>query len=172
MSLGFTVRPAEAGDAEAMAAIHLQAWQESYGHLLSEKFFADRKARLPERAQQYRAHIAGPNTWVVAEADGELVGLAAGGPGSDEDRPGETALFMIYALRRVHGTGVGQALLDAVIGREAAYLWVLEDNPRAQAFYRRNGFVPDGKRELLPPEWEELPEIRMVRSAGPGGRGV
>ena len=75
---------------------------------------------------------------------------------------------MIYALRRVHGTGVGQALLDAVIGKDSAYLWVLEDNPRAQAFYRRNSFVPDGRRELLPPEWEELPEIRMVRPAAGG----
>nr|WP_120522667.1 GNAT family N-acetyltransferase [Arthrobacter celericrescens] len=163
--MDFTVRPPRPGDAGAMAAMHFQAWQESYGHLLSEKFFAERKAHLPQRIEQYRTFIAGPNTWAVADVGGELVGLAAAGPGPDEDRPGETALFMLYALQRVHGTGVGQALLDAVIGREAAYLWVLEDNPRAQAFYRRNGFVPDGRRELLPPEWEELPEIRMVRPA-------
>ncbi|MHA7200304.1 GNAT family N-acetyltransferase [Arthrobacter alkaliphilus] len=72
---------------------------------------------------------------------------------------------VLYTLRRVHGLGVGQALVDAVIGNSAAFLWVLEDNPRAQAFYRKNGFRPDGTRELLPPEWHELPEIRMVRAA-------
>jgi ribosomal protein S18 acetylase RimI-like enzyme len=163
--LSFTVRRPESGDAEALAAMHLQAWRESYGHLLSERFFTDRTARLPERAEQYRGALSGPNTWAVAVAGGEFVGLAAAGPGPDDDRPGETALLMLYALRRVHGTGVGQALLDAVIGTDAAYLWVLEDNPRAQAFYRRNGFVPDGRRELLPPEWEGLPEIRMARPA-------
>ncbi len=74
-------------------------------------------------------------------------------------------LQVIYTLRRVHGLGVGQALVDAVIGNSAAFLWVLEDNPRAQAFYRKNGFQPDGTRQLLPPDWHELPEIRMVRAA-------
>lgn len=70
---------------------------------------------------------------------------------------------MIYTLARVHGSGAGQLLLDALIGADAAFLWVLEDNPRAQAFYAKNGFVADGARKLMPPEWNSLPEVRMVR---------
>jgi hypothetical protein len=31
--------------------------------------------------------------------------------------------------------------------------------------YRRNGFVPDGKRQLCDPSWYSLPEHRMVRPA-------
>ena len=40
-------------------------------------------------------------------------------------------------------------------------LWVLEDNLRAQGFYRRNGFVADGTREL----YDDLGtwEIRMIK---------
>ena len=47
-------------------------------------------------------------------------------------------------LRRHHGSGAGQALLDAVVGSEPCQLWVARENPRAHRFYRRNGFVPDG----------------------------
>jgi ribosomal protein S18 acetylase RimI-like enzyme len=42
---------------------------------------------------------------------------------------------------------------------------VAEDNPRAQAFYRRNGFVFTGARDTIE-DWEGLPEVRMARPAG------
>ncbi|WP_311381148.1 hypothetical protein [Arthrobacter sp. ISL-85] len=35
---------------------------------------------------------------------------------------------------------------------------------RAIGFYRRFGFHPDGAEDVLP-DWEDLPEIRMVRPA-------
>lgn len=57
--------------------------------------------------------------------------------------------------------------MRAAIGDSPAYLWVVESNPRALAFYVKQGFRPDGKRRQLPPEWESLPEFRMVRSASP-----
>ncbi len=54
-------------------------------------------------------------------------------------------------------------LFDAALeAGEPAYLWVAEDNPRAHAFYRRNGFVADGARKVAE-QWEDLTEIRMVR---------
>ena len=36
---------------------------------------------------------------------------------------------------------------------------------QALAFYRKQGFRPDGGRNTLPPEWEALPEFRLVRRA-------
>jgi hypothetical protein len=53
-------------------------------------------------------------------------------------------------------------LLDAAIGDRPASLWVLDDNPRAREFYRRNGFAPDGA-EKLDERWGSIREIRMVR---------
>jgi hypothetical protein len=55
--------------------------------------------------------------------------------------------------------------LSAAVGDSPANLWVLRDNHRAQAFYAKHGFRTDGTSGLLPPEWEELPELRMVRPA-------
>lgn len=40
--------------------------------------------------------------------------------------------------------------------------WTAEDNPRARAFYARNGFTPDGARKVEP-SWEDLAEVRLVR---------
>jgi predicted GNAT family N-acyltransferase len=38
-------------------------------------------------------------------------------------------------------------------------LWVADPNPRAQAFYRKQGFVPDGTSKVE----DGVREIRMVR---------
>lgn len=163
----FTIRSAEPVDAEAVTRMHLQAWREAYGHLLSADFFAAAEARVPAQVEQRRARFArGPGAMIAVDGDGAVVGVAHAGAAQGEDAPAGRELYLIYALRHVHGSGVGQALLDGVLGAAPAFLWVLEDNPRAQAFYRRNGFEPDGTRTLLPDEWENLPEIRMVRGVG------
>jgi RimJ/RimL family protein N-acetyltransferase len=39
---------------------------------------------------------------------------------------------------------------------------VFRDNPRARAFYQRNGFVPDGAT-CTEERFPDLVEIRMVR---------
>lgn len=57
----------------------------------------------------------------------------------------------IYALKEFHGSGVGQSLynkaLEIARQRKAAYIWlgVWEKNPRAVAFYRKNGFAAFGE---------------------------
>jgi len=56
--------------------------------------------------------------------------------------------------------GVGPALLEAVLDpEESAALWVADPNPRAQAFYRKRGFVADGTAQVD----GGVREIRMVR---------
>jgi ribosomal protein S18 acetylase RimI-like enzyme len=69
-------------------------------------------------------------------------------------------------LARGYGTGVAQALMAEAIGDRAAYLWVVEGNDRAIAFYRKHGFDLDGVRDHLPETG--TPEVRMSRG-GPAG---
>jgi predicted GNAT family N-acyltransferase len=69
-------------------------------------------------------------------------------------------LHVLYVYAAQHGTGVGPALLEAVVDpEESVALWVADPNPRAQAFYRKHGFVADGTAQLE----DGVPEIRMVR---------
>jgi predicted GNAT family N-acyltransferase len=67
---------------------------------------------------------------------------------------------VLYVYAADHGTGAGRALLEAVIApAESAVPWVADPNPRAQAFYRKHGFVPDGTAQVE----DGVREIRMVR---------
>ena len=111
------------------------------------------------------APAAGARTWVARDADG-IVGLTTSGPGRDVEAPTEHELYAINVLARAHGTGLGAALLEHAVGDRAAYLWVLDGNARAAAFYRGHGFADDGGRKPEPNTG--LVEIRMSR--GPVGR--
>jgi len=152
--------------------MHTAVHEECYAGLLSPSFFAARRASIGERTEQRRPYLreATDPRIIALDEVGEIVGFADAGPGRDADRPQERELFSLYTLRRTYGSGLGAALLEAALGGSPAYLWVLEDNPRARVFYARHGFAPDGVRMLLPPEWEELPEIRLVRPATAGPR--
>lgn len=163
----YQIRQATAGDADAVVRMHTLTHEECYANLLPPEFFDARRAGIPERIERRRPYLDSPDPRIIAvDANSDIVGFADAGPGRDEDRPEGLELYSIYALSRTHGTGLGAALLNAAVGDAAAYLWVLEDNPRARAFYSKNGFRLDGTCRLLPPEWHELPEIRMVRPAG------
>ncbi|QNE13736.1 GNAT family N-acetyltransferase [Pseudarthrobacter sp. NBSH8] len=164
--MDFLIRQATPEDAEALVHMHTLAHEETYGDRLSAEFFRTRRASIPERVERRRPYLAGSDPRIIAvDVNNGVVGLADSGPGRDEDGPEALELYSLYTLRRTHGSGLGAALLCAAIGESPAYLWVLENNPRAQAFYVKHGFRFDGGRGQLPPKWEELPEIRMVRPA-------
>ncbi|MDO4918096.1 GNAT family N-acetyltransferase [Kocuria sp.] len=159
----FTLRPPAPEDAQEVAAVHVRAWRETYAGLVPARFFGD--AALRARQDLWTGLLADPDTRGrirVAEADGALIGFAGTGRPSEAAPARECALHMLYVLREHHGTGAGQALLDAVLGERPAQLWVAEANPRAIRFYERNGFRADGTA-LVDPALEDLREIRMVR---------
>ena len=164
--MDFRLRQARPEDAEAVVLMQTLAHEECYPHLLSADFFERRRASIPERVQRRRAFLDTGEPRILAfDAGNELVGYADAGPGREDDAPEALELYSIYMLRRTYGTGLGAALISAAVGSGPAYLWVLENNPRALAFYRKQGFRPDGGRNTLPPEWEALPEFRLVRRA-------
>jgi GNAT superfamily N-acetyltransferase len=112
--------------------------------------------------------VSGPiaDRQFVEDLHGELVGFAGSIPAAsgtpDGSSDAQAELWGIYLLRAHHGSGLGQQLLDATIGTEPAALWVAEANPRAQAFYRRNGFEFTGAAEPIE-DWEGIIEVRMAR---------
>jgi len=155
--------PLRVDDAAEMARVIVRSWQETYRGLmpddvLDDPGFQDARERFWTAAlteERYRASRA-----AVAERDGELIGVALAGPSEDVESAGITQLFVLYVVASEHGSGAGPALLDAVIGPdEPVALWVADPNPRAQAFYRKHGFAPDGTVQVE----HGVREIRMVR---------
>ena len=158
------VRQAHVEDAKAMARIHVQSWQETYRGLIADEIL-DRPGFVEWRERFWAAALSDEryalNRAAVAERDG-MVGIAMAGPPEESEAHWPLQLFILYVLAADHGTGAGRDLLAAVIGNDDAALWVADPNPRAQAFYRKHGFKPDGSRkhdlDL------DLDEIRMVRN--------
>ena len=144
-----SVRSATTSDAEAIAQVHVRAWQQTYSHLVP----AERLDALDpaDRVERWRSILAGADesAW-VAEVGGAVVGWATTSTRDPERHPRALELNGLYVLAAAHGTGVGQSLLDAAVADAPAFLWSAADNPRAQAFYRRNGFVADGERDEHP----------------------
>lgn len=157
-----TVRAALVSDAEGIALVHLQSWREAYGHLVPAETLAG--LDTDERSARWVSILAVGATEVFVALDGaRVVGWASASAGRDPDAPRARELEGIYVLASHHGSGAGQRLLDASIGVEPAFLWVAEDNPRALAFYRRNGFAPDGVATSKPLAGTPVAVLRLVR---------
>ena len=172
-----TVRPAAVADADAIARVHVEAWQVAYEHV----FGAERLAALSvgERAERWRRSLGDPQpgseTFVAVRAR-EVVGFVSVGPCRDTDaRATAGELYGIYVRPMEWGSGAGAALLERAVtalceaGHAAASLWVLEDNPRARAFYELHGWFVDGaskRAEFLGVEIDEV-RYRIALEAAP-----
>ena len=154
-----TIRPADITDAEALAPLHVQVWDEAYIGLIAHEVLDQRRAEPMEaKVERWRERVAWPHgaTW-VAEDGGALVGFVSAGVG--RDGTGELEVMALYVRRSHYDTGLGRRLLETAVGARPAYLWVLEGNARAIRFYQRQGFVLDGRAEDEP----EGRHLRMSR---------
>ncbi len=113
-----------------------------------------------DQEERWRTRLSIPGAChVVAELDGEPVGMAAGVPGQGD---GEAELISLWVAPGGRGRGVGDRLVRAVerwaarTGAEVLRLTVFSGNEHAMGLYRRHGFVdegpvgdaaPDGPRE-------------------------
>ncbi|GAA1126050.1 GNAT family N-acetyltransferase [Citricoccus alkalitolerans] len=165
----YYVRDAAPADLEAVLSMKARAWREAYGHLRDESFFAAAEATLDRQAEHWRGLMAkGQVLWMAEDTRGRCVGLAAAGPVQDPpdaDLP-QTQLSALYVLAEAQGSGVADALLERAIGDSPCLLWVVEDNARAQSFYRRHGFAAVGDPVPLDGPWSGLTERLMVRRGG------
>ncbi|WP_240643924.1 GNAT family N-acetyltransferase [Antribacter gilvus] len=166
--MDFILRKAGPADADACGRVHYESWVETYTGMANDAFW--------ERASAERS-IENWRQWLddgrdngldatIAEVDGVVVGLAFAR--ASRENYGfapvrDLELYTLYVLRAYHGTGIGQALLDAVVPPGTpAQLWAAEHNPRSRAFYERNGFRTDGATDSGE-SFGGIAAVRMVR---------
>jgi len=156
------VRPALISDAAGIAAVHIQSWRETYTAQLPGATLA--ALDESEFAARWAGNLSGgaSSVW-VALIGPTVIGWASSSTGRDSDRPHPLELEGIYVVASHHGTGAGQQLMDAAIGRHNAYLWMAVGNERALAFYRRNGFAPDGALSTKELRGTPVEVMRLVR---------
>jgi ribosomal protein S18 acetylase RimI-like enzyme len=146
-----------------MACVNVRCWQETYRGVVPDAVLDD-PGFLTARERFWTAALTDEryreNRVAVAERDGEMVGIAMSGPPLDDGAAWTRQLYVLYVQMADHGGGAGPALLLAVVDpQESVALWVADPNPRAQAFYRKHGFVADGTVQVE----AGVREIRMVR---------
>lgn len=173
---GVTIRAAIREDCDAIAHVRVAAWRAAYQGLVPDGALAAldpvaegraRYARWPAAASDERYAV------FVATAAGSgsprVVGFIVIGIASEHGD-----VHALYVLPEHWGTGGGYALLRAGLdaladrGRSTVRLWVLDGNERAIRFYRRQGFVMDGRvqvDESLTPGIA-LTELGMTREPG------
>jgi GNAT superfamily N-acetyltransferase len=148
-------RRAGASDAESVAALHADSWRRHYRGAFSDAFldgdmYADRLVVWAERL----GAPDGRSETVVAEDRG--VGIVGFVHTIFEADPSWGALLdnlhVVYGEKR---RGVGSRLLaasarSALERRTGLYLWVLEQNADARAFYEARGGTCV-ERALVPP---------------------
>lgn len=158
------VRSGRVDDVPAIARVHVKSWQETYRGLMPDQVL-DNPDFITAREKFWTAALTderfAQSRVAVALHDDSVIGIAMSGPPQDEDPSWSAQLYVIYVLAANLGSGAGPALLDAVIdSQEPAALWVADPNPRAQAFYLKHGFLPDGASKVE----DGVREIRMVRA--------
>lgn len=150
----FQIRKAQQDDAQSIAKIHIQAWQETYQSLVPQDYLDNLPNELHGRVENWRKSLANPNrnTWVASIED-QIVGFVLFGPPRDKNKEGYIELGAIYLLKKYKNLGVGRSLLltglnfMSSLGYQKAYCWCLEGNPTSK-FYEKSGAIFSGETKF------------------------
>jgi GNAT superfamily N-acetyltransferase len=146
-----TVRLAEPQDVLPAAQARVASWRVAYSGLIPQ-------ARLDELdpaadAVRYQGY-AEQGLLMVALLDDRVVGMSLAGAERDPAPPGTGEVMAFYLDPAVWRQGIGTALIvgtrDHLVaqGFHRVWLWVLERNGPARAFYEQVGFALTGDRKL------------------------
>ena len=151
------IRAATPDDADDICDAHVASWRVGYAHVFPESVLYADDFDASRRAF-WRAWRFDPGCKVlVVTIDGRVVGFSSFGPERPRPTPigirGEVWAFYLHP--DAWGSGAADALMEAAEDRLVrdgfpdAVLWVLDDNPRARAFYEKHGWEPSGRETLF-----------------------
>jgi len=152
-----TIRTAILGDEQALALVGAATFLETYAHMIPGPDLVAHCA-TKHSPETYAAWLADPSVTIwLAETEaqapiGYLVLTRATLP-VDEPQPHDLEVQRIYVLSRFQRTGMGYALMNLAVskslskGADRLVLGVHNENAKALAFYKRQGFnVIDSRR--------------------------
>jgi ribosomal protein S18 acetylase RimI-like enzyme len=149
-------RAAGPDDAEAIALLHADSWRRHYRGAYSDSYLAGDV--VADRNAVWSSRLAAParTATVVAEDATGLAGFVH--VVFDNDDEWGSLVDNLHVVTDRHRSGIGRDLMQragaAVVEQAtsaAVYLWVLEQNARAQAFYGALGGACVEKAAVDPP---------------------
>lgn len=152
----FEIRAATRADADGITDVQVASWRAGYAHvfpravLYADDFDSSRRSfwNLWRFAPGHRVAVATEPT----DGGERVVGFASYGPERERARgfTGRGEVWAFYLHPDVWGTGLSSQLMEytetrlRAEGFACAVLWVLDDNPRARAFYEKFGWSASG----------------------------
>ncbi|MEV6013017.1 GNAT family N-acetyltransferase [Streptomyces sp. NPDC051976] len=163
----YDIRLVEPGEWRKSKELRLAALLDPVSAVAFERSYAEESV-LSDEAWQQRASGAGAQQFVAVSSTGssrrsgrdshavrdsqdsqddvEWVGMLA----VVVERPDYLSINAVYLRPEARGTGLAEKLFAAAIAwvwdrADRVYLWVHQDNARAEAFYRRFGFTRTGE---------------------------
>jgi len=132
-------------DKKVISHIYEESWKHAYKGILPQTFLD----QIPEGHWCGVLETFAKEGFIMLEGD-KIIGTASYGPSRDENLKDYGEIISIYLLPQYIGKGYGKKLFQAVMdqlkkeGYNKVYLWVLEENKVARAFYERFGFKTNG----------------------------
>lgn len=143
------IRKAATDDLARIAEIEIFNYRLNFYPIFRSDWFYFRHLQVPYLMERYRDEL---DSFLVYD-DGVVKGFL-------QARDGEVKKLFVEPV--LQGQSIGARLLEyAVAEQDVRFLWALERNQRAIAFYQRHGFRLTGERK--PEEGTDAFLVRMER---------
>lgn len=145
------IRNADQSDANSIARVHVDVWQEHYRGLMPDAILDSQKYETREKRWFVTLSKTNQAAGVfVFDEDGKIFGFCHVGPSRDKNASKDMGeLYALYLLPEKRGSGQGFALLNRgmdylrKLNYKQCYLWVLSGNKLAKKFYEQSGWQKD-----------------------------
>jgi ribosomal protein S18 acetylase RimI-like enzyme len=142
------IRPARAGDTEAIARVRVDSWRETYRGMIPQAYLDAMKLEQ-SRALWEKVLTAGSTaiSVFVAERGAEIVGFGSGNMLAEPKHGFDAELSAVYVRREFQRAGIGRRLVAETAlalsqrerGASGLIVWVIAGNKGARAFFERIG---------------------------------
>lgn len=136
----------ENDDRSKISSVYEQSWKTAYRGIVPDDYLDS----IP--AGRWASKVDNPS-WhtLVCLEDGQIIGTSSFCKSRFDVFEGYGEIISIYLLPEYVGKGCGRQLMERALselrkqGYTKAFLWVLEENNRARAFYEKMGFTISDK---------------------------
>lgn len=147
-------RQARISDATFLGHIQVTSWRSAFRGIAPDDYL-DHQVSPENQAQDWKDILTDKDQIVVvAELGNELAGYAWAHREDDPAMGWDTELVSMHILPSFKRQGIGKGLIASIASEllsrnyRSMYLWVLEDNRPARAFYELIGGAVVGKHQI------------------------
>lgn len=139
------LRQATLADAEAIAAVRVEAWRDGYKEIIPATYLAE--MTIEESQQKWQRILEAMQANLdkicvyVAESDGHIVGFASANLLEHEKLGMQSELSSLYLRPAWQRSGIGRRLVDKLartvqqMGAQSMLVWVFAENRIGRNFY-------------------------------------